>query len=206
MRAASSTICSKAGALKSANCISAIGRRPAIAAPTATPTIDDSASGVSMMRSGPNSSMNPSVARNTPPRTPTSSPSTITRSSRRSSPSIVSWTAWTLLFSATSAQPQVGEAIGPPLAHEPVGGLDDLLAVRLAEVVAVHADRRAVLRRRQRAWRRFEQVERALGLERLAQDERRGAAGHVFVDHEQGVRALHRLADESLEVERVEGA
>ena len=103
MRAASSTICSNAGALKSANCISAMGISPAIAAPIATPTMEDSASGVSMTRSGPNSSMKPSVTRNTPPRTPTSSPRMITRSSRRNSSRRVSWTAWTLLFSATAS-------------------------------------------------------------------------------------------------------
>src|SRR5690554_4677609 len=55
----------------------------------------DSASGVSMTRSGPNSSINPSVARNTPPLTPTSSPSTTTRSSRRISTRNASVTAWT---------------------------------------------------------------------------------------------------------------
>ena len=40
-----------------------------------------SASGVSMHRMGPNFSTRPTVALNTPPSTPTSSPSTTTRSS-----------------------------------------------------------------------------------------------------------------------------
>ncbi len=69
--------------MKSANWISAIGRRPFTAAPIETPTIIDSVSGVSMTRSSPNSAYSPSVARKTPPFLPTSSPSTITRSSRR---------------------------------------------------------------------------------------------------------------------------
>ena len=47
------------------------------------PTITDSASGVSTTRSLPNSSINPSVARNTPPLTPTSSPSKTTSLSLR---------------------------------------------------------------------------------------------------------------------------
>src|SRR3989338_9237887 len=45
MRAASCTIWSNAGVEKSANWISAIGRKPARASPMATPTIADSARG-----------------------------------------------------------------------------------------------------------------------------------------------------------------
>ena len=67
--------------MKSANWISAIGRSPASARPMPMPMIDDSASGVSSTRSAPNAAASPSVARNTPPRGPTSSPSTTTRSS-----------------------------------------------------------------------------------------------------------------------------
>src|SRR5690606_23585217 len=51
--------------------------------PIAVPTIPHSDSGVSKQRSGPNSSCRPAVARNTPPRLPTSSPNTHTRSSLR---------------------------------------------------------------------------------------------------------------------------
>ena len=69
--------------MKSANCISAIGRRPSTAAPIAVPTMPDSASGVSITRSAPNSSMKPSVTLNAPPNTPMSSPITNTRSSAR---------------------------------------------------------------------------------------------------------------------------
>ena len=72
--------------MKSANCISAIGRIPTTAAPMAVPMIPDSASGVSITRSGPNSSMKPSVTLNAPPKTPMSSPITRTRSSER-----ISW-------------------------------------------------------------------------------------------------------------------
>src|SRR5262249_30331522 len=47
--------------MKSANCISATGRMPMIAAPVQAPTIAVSASGASMTRQAPNSSWNPSV-------------------------------------------------------------------------------------------------------------------------------------------------
>ena len=53
MRAASLTIWSKAGWMKSANWISATGTRPLIAEPMATPTMHDSASGVSSTRASP---------------------------------------------------------------------------------------------------------------------------------------------------------
>ena len=69
--------------MKSENCISAIGRRPSTAAPIAQPMIADSASGVSITRLGPNSSMKPSVTLKAPPNVPMSSPITKTRSSER---------------------------------------------------------------------------------------------------------------------------
>src|SRR4051794_4425766 len=53
--------------------------------PTAVPRIPASASGVSTQRSGPKRSRSPAVARKTPPARPTSSPITITESSRASS-------------------------------------------------------------------------------------------------------------------------
>ena len=52
---------------KSANCISATGRMPMIAAPVAPATIAVSESGVSMTRHAPNSSWKPSVTLNAPP-------------------------------------------------------------------------------------------------------------------------------------------
>src|SRR3954467_8257126 len=66
---------------KPANWISATGRSPSAAMPTAMPAIRPSASGVSATRSGPKRCCNPAVARNTPPFRPTSSPSTTTLSS-----------------------------------------------------------------------------------------------------------------------------
>ena len=69
--------------MKSENCISQTGRMPTTAAPIAQPMIPDSASGVSMTRSAPNSSNRPSVTLNAPPKTPMSSPIISTRSSRR---------------------------------------------------------------------------------------------------------------------------
>src|SRR6185437_9904388 len=52
-----------------------------MARPTARPTMPDSASGVSKHRWSPKSRVSPSVMRKTPPRVPTSSPKTSTRSS-----------------------------------------------------------------------------------------------------------------------------
>src|SRR4051812_34331880 len=66
-------------------CISATGRQPAMHRPTAVPRIPASASGVSTQRSAPKRSRSPAVARNTPPARPTSSPMTMTESSRASS-------------------------------------------------------------------------------------------------------------------------
>ena len=80
--------------MKSANCISHTGRIPTTPAPTAVPMIPDSASGVSMTRALPNSSMKPSVTLNAPPKTPMSSPIRNTRSSARISsrrPSEIAW-------------------------------------------------------------------------------------------------------------------
>ncbi len=84
--------------MKSANWISAIGRKPSIAIPIATPTIEASASGVSTTRCGPNSSRKPLVMRKTLPRAPTSSPMIRTRSSRTSASCSVARTASTLFI------------------------------------------------------------------------------------------------------------
>ena len=53
--------------MKSANCISATGRIPIIAAPVQDPTIAVSESGESITRQGPNSSWKPSVTLKAPP-------------------------------------------------------------------------------------------------------------------------------------------
>ena len=52
---------------KSANCISATGRMPMIAAPVAPPRMAVSESGASMTRHAPNSSWKPSVTLKAPP-------------------------------------------------------------------------------------------------------------------------------------------
>ena len=70
MRAASDTIWSNAGWMKSANSISAIGSSPSMAIPIAMPTIPDSASGVSITRASPKSSRKPFETLKTPPRAP----------------------------------------------------------------------------------------------------------------------------------------
>ncbi len=80
--------------MKSENCISAIGLSPSSEAPIAVPMIPDSASGVSMTRCGPNSSMKPSVTLKAPPKTPMSSPITKTSSSARISSRMASEMAW----------------------------------------------------------------------------------------------------------------
>src|SRR5262245_548300 len=76
---------SRQGYENASYCISVTGRQPAMQSPTAVPRIPASASGVSTQRSGPKRSRRPAVARNTPPARPTSSPMTITESSRASS-------------------------------------------------------------------------------------------------------------------------
>src|SRR5216683_6739996 len=60
------------------NWISPTGFSPCAAMPTQSPLIRSSASGVSNTRSGPKRGCSPTVARKTPPLTPTSSPNTTT--------------------------------------------------------------------------------------------------------------------------------
>src|SRR5665213_2679219 len=91
--AASPTRWSIAAWMKSANWISATGRSPRIARPTATPAITVSAIGMSTTRAAPKRSNKPSVARKTPPSLPTSSPRTRTCSSRAISSASASRTA-----------------------------------------------------------------------------------------------------------------
>src|SRR6188768_1805120 len=86
---------SRQGYENASYCISTTGRQPAMQRPTAAPRIPASDSGVSTQRSGPNRSRRPAVARNTPPSRPTSSPRTITESSRPSSTCSASLTAST---------------------------------------------------------------------------------------------------------------
>src|SRR3990172_9697177 len=80
--------------MKSANWISATGRRPYSASPTAIPTIPPSARGVSRTRSVPNLSQSPSVARKTPPLFPMSSPRRTTAGLRSISPASAELIAW----------------------------------------------------------------------------------------------------------------
>ena len=106
--------------MKSANWISATGRSPFIAAPIDAPTIIDSVSGVSMTRSSPNSAHRPSVARNTPPFLPTSSPRTTTDSSRRISSAMPSRTASMNVRIGISATPRRSRGCGSaPAAGRP---------------------------------------------------------------------------------------
>src|SRR3984893_4479273 len=112
--------------MKSANWISGTGFRPYIAIPMAAPMIPASASGVSITRSGPNSSIKPSVARKTPPNLPTSSPSTTTRGSRRISMRSASFTAW-MMFHCAKPTSAISRARVYPTAGvlgSPSGGQD----------------------------------------------------------------------------------
>src|SRR3990170_2320236 len=80
--------------MKSANWISATGRRPLSAIPIAIPTIPDSESGVSITLFSPNRSQSPSVARKTPPLFPMSSPRRTTAGLRSISPTNAALIAW----------------------------------------------------------------------------------------------------------------
>src|SRR3990170_5606066 len=80
--------------MKSANWISATGRRPLSAIPIAIPTIPDSESGVSITLFSPNRSHSPSVARKTPPLFPMSSPRRTTAGLRSISPASAELIAW----------------------------------------------------------------------------------------------------------------
>ena len=66
-RASTLMIGSNAHEMKSANCISATGRRPISEAPVQAPTMAVSASGASSTRHGPNSAWKPWVTLNAPP-------------------------------------------------------------------------------------------------------------------------------------------
>src|SRR5690349_9935050 len=92
--------------------------------PTAPPRIPASASGVSTQRFSPKRSRSPAVARKTPPARPTSSPITMTLSSRSSSTCSASFTASTRKSSAIPALAQVRR-------REDVGVVEDELGIRL---------------------------------------------------------------------------
>src|SRR3954447_21637516 len=98
---------SRQGYENASYCISVTGRQPAMQRPTAVPRMPASASGVSTQRDSPNRSRNPAVARKTPPERPTSSPMTMTLSSRASSTWKASLIASTIRSSAKPALPQV---------------------------------------------------------------------------------------------------
>ena len=91
--AAQVTMASNGQLTKSANWSSTIGRSPIQAAPTAAPTKPSSAIGVSITRSGPNSSNSPLETPNGPPKWPTSSPIRNTRPSSRMASDMASWIA-----------------------------------------------------------------------------------------------------------------
>src|SRR3954454_6257044 len=98
---------SRQGYENASYCISQTGRQPAMQSPTALPRIAASASGVSTQRFSPKRSRNPAVARKTPPARPTSSPITITVSSRASSTWKPSLIASTMKSSGIPALAQV---------------------------------------------------------------------------------------------------
>src|SRR6202020_2356054 len=79
--------------MKSPNIISTTGRRPVMAAPTATPVKPASEIGVSTTRLAPNSSSRPERTLNGVPASATSSPKMQTRESRRISSARASRTA-----------------------------------------------------------------------------------------------------------------
>ena len=83
--------------------ISAMGKRPVIAAPMAAPMMACSEMGVSRTRLGPKRSNRPTVVLNTPPAAATSSPRKITRSSRSISCAIPAATASRYVNSATTS-------------------------------------------------------------------------------------------------------
>src|SRR5690606_34272331 len=107
---------------------------PPSARPIPKPTMPASASGVSNTRPSPKRACRPSVARNTPPITPTSWPNTSTRSSRPNATASASLTACTMVMpwraSATGARASAAtEGLpGTPLVGAQLGVdvLDDL--------------------------------------------------------------------------------
>src|ERR1700756_5269780 len=143
---------SRQGDENASYCISQTGFQPAMQSPIALPRIPASASGVSTQRFSPKRSRSPAVARKTPPARPTSSPMTITESSRASSTCSASFTASTRSFSAIAhvrrrvdvgvLEQQLGIGIGLGLRARDAGA-HDLRRLRLdlrLELVAEDAE------------------------------------------------------------------
>src|SRR4051794_35164831 len=143
---------SRQGYENASYCISQTGRQPAMQSPTALPRIPASASGVSTQRFSPKRSRSPAVARKTPPARPTSSPMTITVSSRASSTWKPSLIASTMKSSGIPALAEVrrredvgvvehelriglrlGLRLGDPLPHRFERLVLDLLGGRVVE-------------------------------------------------------------------------
>src|SRR6201998_1596200 len=120
---------SRQGYEKASYCISQTGFQPAMQSPTAPPRMPASASGVSTQRSAPKRSRSPAVARKTPPARPTSSPITMTVSSRASSTWSASFTASTRNFSAIPA-------LAEGRRRQDVGVVKDTLGIRLGPALA----------------------------------------------------------------------
>src|SRR5436305_11457436 len=111
--------------------------------PIALPRIPASASGVSTQRFSPKRSRSPAVARKTPPARPTSSPITMTESSRASSTWKPSLIASTMNSSAIPALPHVRRGQDVRVVEDELGiglrlglGLGDSGAHLLERVVA----------------------------------------------------------------------
>src|ERR671918_2256622 len=89
-----------------------------------TPMMADSASGVSITRCSPKSLSSPSVMRKTPPRVPTSSPSSTTRSSASMASRRAVLSARAIVICAIGASSGLGLELGlellelPPLGQE----------------------------------------------------------------------------------------
>src|SRR5439155_8688564 len=133
---------SRQGYEKASYCISQTGRQPAMQSPTALPRIPASASGVSTQRFSPKRSRSPAVARKTPPARPTSSPMTMTVSSRSSSTCSASFTASTRKSSAIPALSEVRRREDVSIVEDELGirlglrlGLGDSLPHRLERLV-----------------------------------------------------------------------
>src|SRR5215510_6757801 len=94
------------------NWISPTGLRPCAAMPTHSPLINSSESGVSITRSAPNRCCSPTVARKTPPLTPTSSPSTTTLASSSMARASARLTASTNVTSGIGASAELRPLAG----------------------------------------------------------------------------------------------
>src|ERR671930_80717 len=94
------------------NWISPTGRSPCAAMPTQSPLIRSSASGVSITRSAPKRCCSPTVARKTPPLTPTSSPSTTTSPSSSMARTSARLMDWTSVISGIGAPAELGSLAG----------------------------------------------------------------------------------------------